>query len=242
MLEWPLFPHARHASTRELEFLVPGSEVPESAIKDNQSVLGWSKPNAKDHKSVDGDDKATWLQSFTALTDFDIARVVLAGIKTSERGRLWPATFDTNGNPRISRKSLGIPAVMKHKVLLYILVYKQKYRLHGEDVAITPLVPNASYRTTEVDGVAMDLVKAEIYTATGSIPTLSMAKEFLRTHAQDIVDQMNLVSYNSLYIDPARTKLGEPKPSKAIKSGSQSKEVIGPVARKTRKAPAVLKR
>jgi len=97
--------YARQALNREVEYLGPGSVVPEETDKEDHPALGWTMSNAKGYLSVDADNKVIWPESFTALSDFEIARVVLAVIKTSEIGRLWPVTFDTNGDLLSKRRT-----------------------------------------------------------------------------------------------------------------------------------------
>lgn len=235
--------YCAQTADHETPYLVPESFVSEDAAKVNHPVLGWSKPGAWQFSSVDAQNKATWPQSYTQLTDFDVARVVQAGIKTSERGRLWPATFDTNGNPRTTRRSLGIPAVMEYEGELYTLVYKQKYRLHGENAADLALVPGSVYRTTNVNGAAQDLVIGSKYTATRSVPTLPTAKEFLRNYGQDVVDALGLThtDYHTIYKSDSQEE-GHHS-SLGRKDDSEVREVkgaVGPIPQKSRKAPGAL--
>jgi len=93
--------------------------------------------------------------------------------------------------------------------LLYILIYKQKYQLHDKKIDIISIVSNASYRTTKIDNIAINLGKSEIYITTKFVSILFTIKKFLQIYAQNIVNQISLINYNNLYIDFVYIKLVE---------------------------------
>ena len=64
--------------------------------------------------------KALPLRTDTQLTDFDMSRVLPAGIPGRVRSERWPATFDSNGSPRQSRRPLG-PAAAYDLIAIKIL-------------------------------------------------------------------------------------------------------------------------
>ncbi len=99
------------------------------------------------------------------------------------------------------------------------MIYKQKYQLHDKKIDVISIVSNASYRTTKINNVIIDLVKSEIYATTKFVLILFIIKKFLQIYAQNIVNQINLISYNNFYIDFAHIKLVKFK-FKAIKSKS----------------------
>lgn len=74
------------------------------------------------------------------LPDYDVARVVIAGVTTIDRSRFWPVAFDSNRNSRITRLCLGLPAIMEYDGQAYVLIYKQRSASHGEDKAGTPVL------------------------------------------------------------------------------------------------------
>jgi len=106
--------------------------------------------------------------------------------------------------------------------LLYILIYKQKYRLYDKKIdiiSIISIISNANYRTTKIDNIVINLIKSEIYIATKFVLILFIIKKFLQIYAQNIVNLISLISYNNLYIDFAYIKFVESK-LKTIKSKS----------------------
>ncbi len=106
--------------------------------------------------------------------------------------------------------------------MLYILIYKQKYRLYDKKIdiiSIISIISNANYRTTKIDNIVINLIKSEIYIATKFVLILFIIKKFLQIYAQNIVNLISLISYNNLYIDFAYIKFVESK-LKTIKSKS----------------------
>ena len=184
----------RPESNDIVDYLVPGkSFVPTAGTSwKDHPALGWTKltsPSAKD--------ESTWPEANTQLTDFDIARVVQASIKTATRSNRWPATFDTNGDVRVSRQSLGPPAVMESDGKNYLLLYKQRYLLCGENGRFPPRVSFDDYKTTKAaDGSAMDLTAGDEYTET--VLVLPTATEFIEQHLSAIVNELVAEDYAKL--------------------------------------------
>lgn len=97
---------------------------------------------------------------------------------------------------------------MKYKNELYILIYKQKYRLHNKNVVDLALVFKSIYRTTNVNDVVQDFIIESKYTTIKSISTLSTIKKFLRNYKQNIVNVLSLthIDYYIIYKSNSQKK------------------------------------
>jgi len=105
--------------------------------KTGKEDLDSPKPYAKDYLAVDAIDKFTWPQSYTQVTDLDIARIVLAGIEPDAKGRLRPAVTD------IPKKY----ALGDHQAqLIFVYLHELSYKGQG------PAAPCRLDRLTRVQG------------------------------------------------------------------------------------------
>jgi len=91
-------------------------------------------------------------------------------------------------------------AIIKHNNLLYILIYKQKYRLHNENANNKILILNIDFYITNLNNEILNLIIDKKYTLTKFVFILLTTKKSLRKHAQNIVNLINLLSYHIFYI------------------------------------------
>jgi len=95
---------------------------------------------------------------------------------------LYLVTFDTNNNLYISSKLLNILAIIKHNSLLYILIYKQKYRLHNKDANNKVLISNINFYIINLNNKVLNLIIDKKYILTKFVLILLIAKKFLRKY------------------------------------------------------------
>lgn len=107
--------------------------------------------------------------------------------------------FDTNDNLCTTRKALNIVAIIQYKERLYTLIYKQKYKLYNENFSKFNIIFDVNYLTIQINKIAIDLLKEELYTKSYSISILLIAREFFREYMQIIIDTLDMLSYNFLY-------------------------------------------
>ena len=112
-----------------MNHLISNKSIFKNLAHENHLVLSWTKNDfIMSHKS------STWLEKFIQLTNFDIERVMIVEISKQVRFESWFAIFNFNDNSRQSRRFLKSTVTMSHNDKIYVLMYKDKYRLQKEHV------------------------------------------------------------------------------------------------------------
>ena len=176
-----------NATGVEVNYLLPGRVVPADAKPATHPILAWSGG------VVDQNRPSTWPAERTQLADVDVGRVCDAGIPTRARYERWPSTFDSNGNIRLTRQPLGPPSVMEVDGLLYIMVYKGKYKLRGDRGRGLYLLHDQAYQTTYVDNLPEELIAGDHYVGE-RVPSLPSALEFVQKNMSAIMDTLRTTS------------------------------------------------
>ena len=170
------------------------------------------------------DNESTWPEQRTALTDYDIGRVVLASIPTAIRNNRWPASFDSNGDIRKSRLSLGPAAIMTYEGKKYTLKYKQMYALTEEHDRTPSRLHDGKYEPTKIaGGYLIDLTIDVEFTETE--PSLPTELEFVKRSKNAIRDQLETEDEDTLSLmvrDNIKKVLPKPKLIHQLKAAASA--------------------
>ena len=136
-----------------MNHLISNKSIFKNLIHENHFVLNWTK-----NDFIMSRKSSTWLEKFTQLTNFDIKRMMIVEILKRAKFESWLATFDFNDNFKQSRRSLKLAATMSHNDKIYVLMYKDKYRLQKKHVESVWMIHDKQYKIIYISNKQKDLM------------------------------------------------------------------------------------